>query len=68
MRATTLMKHILEPHQDKKIYIRVNSKNYELGKAFVTDDVMGENGELKEHGRVILCAGEPIMEKPSESV
>lgn len=68
MRVTTLIKHILEPHQDKKVCIYIGGKNYELGKAFVTDDVMGENGELKEHGRVILCAGEPIMEKPSEPV
>lgn len=68
MRVTTLMKHILEPNQDKKISIYIGGKQYELGKAFVTDDILGENGELKEHGRVILCAGEPIMETSGESV
>lgn len=68
MRVTTLMKHILEPNQDKKVSIYIGGKQYELGKAFVTDDKKGENGEIVSYGRVILCAGEPIMEKKSESV
>lgn len=63
MRVTTLIKHILEPHQDKKVCISVGGKLYDLGKAFVTEDKVGENGEVTERGRVILSAGEPVVEK-----
>jgi len=65
MRVTTLMKHILEPNQDKKICISINGVLYELGKAFVTDDKVGADGVVVNYGRVILCAGEPYMEKKS---
>jgi len=63
MRATTLVKHILEPNIDKKVCVSIGGKLYDLGKAFVTDDKLGENGEVLERGRIILSAGEPIMEK-----
>ena len=68
MRVTTLMKNILANNQDKKVSIYLGGKQYELKNAFVTDDTLGENGEVLTYGRVILCAGEPIMEKKPESL
>lgn len=66
MRASTLNK-TLENHKEKRTYISVNGKLYELGKIFVYDDQLDEEGKLKNPGRVVLYAGNPLVPEIKDS-
>ena len=63
MRACTLTNSVLKNNQDKRVYISCGGVLYEMGKVFVYDDILNDDGTVKEYGKVVLFADTPVKPK-----